>query len=523
MPPVDVIIVGVGPTGGVLAGLLAQRGIRVAAFDQLPDLYPLPRAIGLDHEVMRLIQELGIAERVLRHTAPYRPSEYRGVSGQLIKRLDTNPPPYRLGWAPNYVFDQPAFEREIRTRLLELEHVDVHYSAEVTTFGETPDRVWADVTFADGRSERYSARYLIACDGGSSPIRKTLGIQLEDLDFDEPWLVVDAIVPDEKLAHLPQTQVQYCSPDRPSTFVVGPGNHRRWEVMLLPGDSLSPEFPAEELWPLLSRWVKPDEVELWRAAAYRFHGLVADRWRVGRVLLAGDSAHMTPPFMAQGMVQGIRDAQNLAWKLARVLAGDSPEDLLDSYETERIPHVKTTTRTAIDLGNVICERNLTAALARDARFLAEHDGEIRTAIRQNMIPNLAGGIIAIDSPGAGEPFPQPLVRQPDGTTVLLDDLTGPAVRLVARDAIGASEAAQFAAVLAGLGGRQVSLTVGSSAPDVIVAPETGTVASAWFEAHGTKYAVVRPDHYVFGTAPDVAGTLLLLQRLRAHLLTEPSP
>lgn len=216
MLEVDVIIVGVGPTGAVLAGLLAQHGIRVAAFDRLPDLYPLPRAIGFDHEVMRVMQELGIVERVSRHTAAYRPSEYRGVAGQLIKRLDMAPPPHRLGWAPNHVFDQPAFEREIRQRLSELDGVQVHYSADVTATGEQEDGVWADVTLADGRPLRCRARYLVACDGGSSPVRKRLGIALEDLGFDEPWLVVDAIVPDAKLAELPQTQVQYCEPSGPA-------------------------------------------------------------------------------------------------------------------------------------------------------------------------------------------------------------------------------------------------------------------------------------------------------------------
>jgi 3-(3-hydroxy-phenyl)propionate hydroxylase len=143
-------------------------------------------------------------------------------------------------------------------------------------------------------------------------------------------LVVERTVNDDVLERLPQTQVQYCEPARSSSFVIGPGNHRRWELMLLPGDSLSEDFPEDELWPLLARWIKPGDGTLRRAAAYRFHGLVAQRWRDGRILLAGDSAHMTPPFMAQGMVQGVRDAQNLAWKLRLVIAGDAPPALLDT-------------------------------------------------------------------------------------------------------------------------------------------------------------------------------------------------
>lgn len=346
---VEIIVVGVGPTGATLSGLLAQRGIRVAAFDKLPDLFPLPRAIGLDHEVMRVMQELQIAERMLPYVAPYRPSEYRGVSGQLIKRLDMAPEPHLLGWAPNYVFNQPAFEREIRKRLDELPAVQTHYSAEVLSWEETSEGVQVQVRLADGEITTYFGRFLVACDGGSSRIRKSLGIELQDLEFDEHWLVVDALVNDDKLAKLPQTQVQYCEPERPSTFVVGPGNHRRWEVMLMPGDSLSEDFPESELWPLLARWIEPGDATLQRAAAYRFHGLVAKQWRKGRILLAGDSAHMTPPFMAQGMVQGIRDAQNLAWKLERVLKGNSPSELLDTYQQERRDHVVATTHVAMAL------------------------------------------------------------------------------------------------------------------------------------------------------------------------------
>src|SRR4051812_29141506 len=218
MTEVDVIIVGMGPTGATLAGLLGQRGVRVAVVARLPALSPLPRAAGLDHEVMRIMQELGIADRLAPHIEPYRPSKYRGMDGQLIQRLDSTPPPFRLGWAPNYVFEQPAFERAIRARLGELPNVTTGCNAEVIAAGQEAEYAWADVRLP-GRAdpERYVGRYLVACDGGSSPIRKQLGITLEDLGFDEPWLVVDAIVSEQKLADLPQTQVQYCEAGRPAT------------------------------------------------------------------------------------------------------------------------------------------------------------------------------------------------------------------------------------------------------------------------------------------------------------------
>lgn len=509
---VDVIIVGLGPTGTTLAALLGQRGILVAAFDKLPDLYPLPRAIGLDHEVMRIMQELGLAAKVQQQTAPYRPSEYRGMEGQLIKRLDMAPPPYRLGWAPNYVFDQPAFEKILRSRLAELETVRLHLEAEVTAEGQNATGAWIDVRLkGDEQVTRVSAKYLIACDGGASPIRTRLGITLEDLNFHEPWLVVDAIINDDKLASLPQTQVQYCEAARPATFVVLPGNHRRWEIMLLPGDSLSPEFPEAELWPLLARWIRPGDGRLWRAAAYRFHGLVADEWRRGRILLAGDAAHMTPPFMAQGMVQGLRDAQNLVWKLARVLTGTSPASLLDSYQQERRPHVVKTTQTAIELGRVICERDPLLARQRDDRLLAEQGGKVRTVFRQNMIPSLTAGLISSESPGAGSLFPQPKVNAIDFEG-RLDDLTGHGVRVAVVGELDSATERQLLGLLALCDGTLIHLNSNQQTElPTIHAIETESVMADWLASLGQSAIVVRPDNYVYGTAATPEAAISMLQ------------
>ncbi len=514
MQHVDVVVVGLGPTGAALAGMLGQRGLRVAAFDLLPDLYPSPRAIGFDHDFMRVMQELGIADRVLTHTAPYRPSEYRGVEGQLIKRLDAAPPPHRLGWAPNYVFDQPSVERVLRDRLAEIPDVDVELSAEVTGVDEVVDGVVVTVARADGSIAEVHALYVVACDGGSSPIRKRLGIALDDLDFDEHWLVVDATVNHDVLERLPQTQVQYCEPARPSSFVIGPGNHRRWELMLLPGDSLSEDFPEHELWPLLARWIKPGDATLRRAAAYRFHGLVAQRWREGRILLAGDSAHMTPPFMAQGMVQGIRDAQNLAWKLRLVVADNAPTALLDTYDAERSPHVRATTALAIELGRVICERDPAAAIERDHRLNAEHGGSVPTTVRQSMLPPLREGLLARGSPGAGETFPQPTVVV-DGRTVLLDDVTGPRVRVIVTDRADIHEVRKLTSAAAQIGGVVVVLESGRGTPPdagCVVVSETEPLIAGWLAALGSVGGIVRPDHVVFGTA-DSGGALVALLEL----------
>ncbi len=523
MPPhVDVLVVGLGPTGATLAALLARAGLTVAVFDKAADIYPLPRAIGLDHEALRIWQSLGLSDALAPHIAPYRPSEYLGVDGQRIKRLDMAPPPHRLGWAPNSVFDQPAVERILRAHLAAQPGVHLAVSHEVLALDERDGRIVATVRDTAGRNTTWSADWAVACDGGASPVRKRLGIALDDLAFDEPWLVVDAIVRPDKLASLPQTQVQYCEPARPSTFVVGPGNHRRWELMLLPGEPLHEAWPDEALWPLLARWIQPGEATLWRAAAYRFHGLVAQRWRAGRILLAGDAAHMTPPFMAQGMVQGLRDAANLAWKLARVLRHGAPERLLDTYEAERKPHVTATTTSAIALGRVICERDPAAARDRDGRLRAEHGGTVPTTIRQSMLPPMQAGLIDTGSPGAGSLSPQPRVTVPaTGSSGWLDDLDGGGVRVIARDEdLDADTARALDAALVPLQGRLLRRLqpgrIGADGPGLCFTEEQ-TLLDDWLRSLDARYAIVRPDQQVYATTRDTAGACAQLSALASAL------
>jgi 3-(3-hydroxy-phenyl)propionate hydroxylase len=349
-------------------------------------------------------------------------------------------------------------------------------------------------------------------------VRKQLGIALEDLGFDEPWLVVDAIVSESKLAELPQTQVQYCEPARPCTYVVGVGRHRRWEITLLPGDSLSPDYPADELWPLLARWLRPGEGEIWRAAAYRFHGLVAREWRRNRILLAGDAAHMTPPFMAQGMVQGLRDALNLAWKLERVVRGRSTPSLLDTYERERRPHVVSLTRTAMDLGRVICERDPGRARERDERLLAEQGGEVTTRFRQDLIPGIEDGLIDRSTPGAGSLLPQPFVDA-GGRVARLDDLTGRTVRVVSNVALGADERAVLLDALRPLDGVLVELdgNGGGDAAGVLNASEVDAVLAPWLAKLERTLVVARPDHHVYATAATAAEAVGQVRALGARL------
>ncbi|MAK54784.1 MAG: hypothetical protein CML17_02865, partial [Pusillimonas sp.] len=419
-------------------------------------------------------------------------------------------PPHRLGWAPNYVFNQPELERVLRNRLSQQKEAHVFLEAEVLDSGQDSDMAWVDVKLSgEATVRRFTATYLVACDGGGSPIRKRLGIELEDLGFDEAWLVIDAIVNDEKLSQLPDTQVQYCEPQRPCTFVVGPGNHRRWEVMLLPGEQSSGDYPEAVLWPLLSRWLKPGEGRLWRHAAYRFHGLVARKWREGRILLAGDAAHMTPPFMAQGMVQGMRDALNLAWKFECIFKHKVGEALLDSYQAERHPHVVATTRAAMELGRIICERDPQKARQRDADLRAKQGGVIKTTIRQNMIPGLASGLIHTTAPGAGELFPQPRVTFNENgarRTVWLDTLAQSRTCLLAVGQPSDAECKRLQAMAKRIQAALVFIVSDGGtalAQAGLQVEEQGAVMAPWLASLGCRYVVARPDHYVYGAAPDL--------------------
>ncbi len=510
----DVAIIGLGPVGATLANLLGARGIRTLAIERDVEVHPRPRAVVLDHEAMRAFQHLGLAERVLPHTAIFDRSIYYGLDGKIIKKLTTAAPPYALGWCPNYLFSQPVVDQLLRDGAKEHESVEVRLGSDVTEVAQDADAVTLTVRSPQGTSQDIRARYVVACDGGSSPMRRRLGIGFDDLDFDEPWLVVDAIVDQAHLPNLPQTNVQYCEPSRPSTHVIGPGRHRRWELMLLPGETPEEMNQEAQIWKVLARWISPDNAKLWRSSTYRFHALVAKQWHQGRIIIAGDAAHMTPPFLGQGMCQGLRDTMNLAWKLDLILRGDAPaEPLLRSYKDERAPHVRGTTQVAKELGRIICELDPAKAAIRDAQLLADPGGIER--VRQSLIPDLTDGILSRHgrSKALGSIFPQPRVRY-EGRERLLDDLVGAGFRLFSRGLdisalAGDPRVQRLCMKLA---------AIGAHAPaGVIAIDECDRVLSDWLDRHQAAVVLVRPDHYVFGTGSTAADASALLDELSAML------
>ncbi len=524
---VDVAIVGLGPVGATLAALLGRAGVSTLVIDKADDIFPLPRAVGFDHEIMRVMQNLGLAETIAPFVVPYRPTEYHGVDGRPIARYESLPPPYPQGWDPSFVFTQPPFERALRGLLETLPSVEVRLATELKGITDHGDHVELAVVDAAGAPGTMLARYAVGCDGGGSLVRKLLDIRFESLDFDEPWLVVDILVDEDKLHKLPDTIIQYCDPARPTTFVVGPGRHRRWELMLLPGENPTDMSREEVIWQLLGRWLTPQDGTLWRSATYVFHALIAEEWRKGRVFLAGDAAHMTPPFMAQGMCQGIRDAANLAWKLALALSGTAGTALLDSYQAERRPHVRTTTETAKALGRIICERDRDLAKARDARMRAEFGDPPRVQFRQNLIPPLTAGALP---PGktalAGTRFSQPRIVTETGVC-LLDEVAGSGFRLVLASDPGSLDIpAALEQAIASLGAQVISLggdeTPPPEATGVIAIREADGLLAGWMREHGVIAAFVRPDHYVLATAataPDLEG---MASRIARSIHIEPA-
>lgn len=499
----DVAICGLGPVGATLASLLGRKGVRTLAFDAAPEIHDSPRAIGMDHEVMRVFQEAGIADHIAQATRDYRDSEYRTAEGKVIRRFVSPPRPWPLSWPPYQTFVQPLLEGAIRTCAAGLPAVDMRTSLRLDGFDEDPTGVTLRLAnAATGAGTTARARYLVGADGGSSFVRRSLGIAFEDLNFDEPWLVVDLRVNDDGCG-LPDVNVQFCEPERPHTFVMGPGNLRRFEFMLNPGEDPAEMARDASVWRLLEPWIGPDRATLWRAATYRFHALVARDWRRGRVFLAGDACHMTPPFLAQGMVQGIKDASNLGWKLAAACRG-ADDAILDTYEAERRPLVREVIAITKDLGRVICERDPGRAAERDARMLAEMEAGRGVTVRQSLFPPLSAGPLVRQMTGtaAGRPAPQPVVAT-SGKTLRLDDLTGPGFRLLSTP--GFLPDADARQRLDALGIPCVRI-----GPGLGEVPEEATVFRDWMAEHGAAAILVRPDHMVMaglGSPEDLAPLL----------------
>jgi 3-(3-hydroxy-phenyl)propionate hydroxylase len=538
----DVAILGLGPVGATLATLLAREGLRLAVIEQSAAIYDKPRAITFDHEAMRVMQACRVADALLPFVAPHPGTHYLGVNGDVIKIFDPLPPPFPLGWPPTLCFIQPELERLLRDGLRASHRVDWFMPAVATAIREQEAGVEIVVREPDGSRHALRSRYLVACDGAASFARRHLGIALEDLGFDEWWMVVDVKL--RESIPLPAKCIQYCWPARPATYIQGPGPLRRWEIKLLPGEDPTEFGQPANVVAQLARFIDTSRVDVWRSAVYRFHAVLAERWREGPICLAGDAAHQMPPFMGQGVCAGIRDAANLAWRLALVVRHGVSDALLESYEEERKLHVRAIVAAAKQFGGIIGELDPVAAAARDRKLRGELErGEAET-VRQRYIPPLASGVIGAGAKLAGTLFVQPRCRLGEATG-LLDDLValrflivsddpdvgpwldarsrdlwtrlgGEIVIILPDDAAAASPAgtgsmlAQSAEPSFADDGRSGRAESGSRSAGGAAEPplpigarllvEEGTLLRNWLSQHEAHAVVVRPDRYVFGAA-----------------------
>jgi 3-(3-hydroxy-phenyl)propionate hydroxylase len=512
----DVAIIGCGPVGAVMANLLGGYGLRVAVFEIGSSVYHLPRAAHFDAEIMRVFQAIGLAEAVLPATKPIKGMDFLNGDGKKLFGFAAGDGDTWQGWPQGFLFYQPDLETALRAGLSRFPSIDVYYEHEVLAFKQHGDGV--EVTVRDlrsGANRVVHASYVVGADGGRSITRKLAGLELEDLGFDQPWLVVDTML--KRDVELPDVALQICNPARPATFIPSSGRHRRWEFMLLPGESAELMEQREHVEELMRPWVMTNDTEITRAVVYTFHALIAKQWRDRHVLIIGDAAHQMPPFLGQGMCSGIRDAHNIAWKLRLVLTGAADEALLDTYQRERAPHVRTIIERAVGFGRIIQTTDPAVAEARDAGFLAQAGNGPPPAFSDTAMPSLGVGAVAA-SPPAGALFPQPFVHSPDGSRWRLDDLLGDGFAVIGAAAQSGALARAAVTLSTATDASCRAIAIGDSPSDevgVTTVFESGTIMRDWLATHGAT--IVRPDHYVFGAAKTAAGLEELTTELTSQL------
>ena len=505
-----VVIVGAGPTGLTLANLLGAEGVHTVVVERNPSTVGEPRAVSIDDEALRTMQAAGLVEDVLSTAVPGYGYQYLSPSGHCFASVDPAQAPY--GYPRRSAFRQPVLERLLCGGLARFSSVVAWFGYTLETFHQDNRGVTIDVRGADGRRVEVACDYLVGCDGANSTVRRVLGIPLEGSSFSERWLIVDLEQSEVDSRHT----LVFCDPARPGIALPGPDRTRRFEFKLFmherEEDVLSPQVVQR----LLARHGADPRSVVRRTAIYRFHARAAARWIVDRALLAGDAAHLSPPFAGQGMNSGVRDAHNLAWKLAAVLRGRIGPGLLETYEAERRPHVWDMIRLALRMGRIMAPRSrLEAAAVEFILRLLSLCPPVRdylTEMRWRPAPRFSSGFLLSDGRG-GRPtlvgclLPQPWVVTADGRAVRLDTVTGNRFALLAWTARPRDVLAQAAVhpVWDRLDAKRVVVLPAGSGDEAVSGLEAvwdrdGVIAAA-LAGYPDHVLLLRPDHYVAACVP----------------------
>lgn len=521
MEAFDVVQVGYGPVGQAMAALLGRHGHQVAVFERQAGLYQLPRVGGVDHEIMRILQSLGVADEFAARTYPARGFDFLSASGQTLVHLDWNHQG-ESGWSVTPLIYQPDLEDALDGAVRALPSVQLNQGWEAVGLVQREDHVELTAEQRDtGLTRTVQARYVIGADGANSFVRQAAGIEWVDLGYRCEDLVIDYRPhdPEAQIPGMPDIALVF-DPAQPRFLMRRLGwKHARWEFALKPGEDPEEAVKADECWQRLAPWVSPADGQLIRHFVYPFRSLIAPDWRHGRVILAGDAAHVMPPTMGQGVCTGIRDAAALAWKLDLVLRGLTDDSLLDTYCTERKPNAEAVIATSVELARAWTVTDPAIAAARDAGMLAG-SGQAPPPMA-----GLGDGVLHRDGDGqlvaaAGQLFVQDFVEYA-GRTGRFDDVVGQGFVVMAVDAHPANVLNETQrAVLRLIGARLVQVSnVYKPGPEV-VADLRGTY-TRWFRERKLRAAVIRPDYYVFGTAPSPEDLPAVVDNLGLRLGIKP--
>jgi 3-(3-hydroxy-phenyl)propionate hydroxylase len=540
-----VIVVGAGPAGCTVALLLADFRIPVTLLERRTQPHPLPRAVHLDDEVARTLDRIGVSEGFLARSRPGSGLRLLDASHHVMAEFSRGHQASEHGFPQANMFHQPDLEELMLSRIERHPLIDFRRGAEVTGLegaqgpvGVAPVRAHARVA---GETQTFTGPVVLGCDGANSTIRQLAGITMDDLGFTERWLVVDIRVSDGLDTWDGVEQI--CDPARAATFMQVTGDWYRWEFRLRDGEDEAGLITPTALSALLRRWTGRsdlDGLEIIRSATYTFRAQMASRFRSGRIFLLGDAAHLTPPFIGQGLAGGLRDADNLAWKLAYVLTGRAGEDLLDTYDSERRPHATALVKKAVRVGWAMTGgQDRAAAVRRIALAAAVRSDRICQAMGSTATPRLKAGALQ-PSPRrflpsgippalrAGGLIPNPLVSAGDGPPVRLDAILAgrPAVLTARRpDAALAGFCRRHGLVLV-----RISNTSGTGAPagpgagedagwiDVRLAGDAAPAGMRALVADPALTVLVRPDRVVAA-----AGTRSRLPRLPWYIPAAAGP